>query len=208
MKKDDIEKLFHFLSKVVIVVPLILIILALIIKIGHVRDSLFLPQKIALRQSTTTPLQNNAKQFPMVKPATSEAAFDLNGPWLCNYSFAGGSLSASIKNRKVSAHFSSKGETDNFLLNGDCGYMWEAAAYSGQKICGISSYLSIFDTLSSLKMVDAGTIFQYLPQLGLKNNTGINQADLKNIMGSCKKQDVAETSFVVPSNVLFKNITK
>lgn len=208
MKKEDIETIFHFLSKAIIIVPLMVIVLALIIKIGHVRDSLFLPQKILVAQPTVSPLRDELKKMPVVQPASQEATFDLNGPWVCAYSFSGGSLSASIKNKNAIAHFVSSGKTDNFLLNGDCGYMWESGLYSGQKICGISSYLSIFDALSRFKMVDVGTLFQYLPQLGIKNGMGLQEADLKNFSASCKKQEIGETSFEIPKNVLFKNITK
>ena len=208
MKNEDVETIFHFLSKVAIVVPLVLIFVALVIKIGGLRDTLFSPQKILVSRPTAAPLQNTLNTSSIVKPATGEAAFDLVGPWLCNYSFTEGTLSASIKNKNAIAHFVSKGKTDNFLLNGDCVYFWETGMYSGQKFCGVSSYLGVFDMLSQFKMVNVGTIFQYLPQMGLKNNIPVSEADLKNFADSCKKREMEGASFVIPTNVLFKNISK
>ncbi len=66
--------------------------------------------------------------------------------------------------------------------------MWEKGKYSGEKICGIASYLSYFEQFS---------------QLGFM---GIGNLDLASLTDSCKKEEIKDIRiFEMPKNILFKN---
>lgn len=199
MKQEDLETIFHSLSRVIIIVPLILIVVALFVKFANWQKTSKSSQKIRQVIPTSTPV----KKEPV---ASGQATLNFDGPYVCDYSFSTGSISAKIKNKKAVARISNKNKVENILLNGDCVYIWEPETYSGQKICGISSYLSIFQALANFQMVDIGMVFQFLPQLGLKNSFDLKEKDLKNFMSSCRSQDVVESAFIIPQNILFKNI--
>lgn len=123
---------------------------------------------------------------------TPKLNLDLNGPLICQYTSKQSTISALIKNKSVFAtKIMGKQETD-YLLKGDCLYFWKKGQYSGEKICGLSSYL----TLINIK-----------PQFDLSSlPLGSHSAEIQNVIKSCKKKEIKdENIFELPKNVLFKN---
>src|SRR3989338_1749559 len=111
------------------------------------------------------------------------------------------SATAYIKNKNIYAkQVTSKGSTE-FLLKGDCVYIWEKDSSDGQKICGVSQYLDLFSMLSSTPFFDIKTI---IPAL-LGSKTGVEVPEkLPDLDKVCKKGEVDEKLFELPTNIQFK----
>lgn len=179
------DDFFHIISRLVIVVPILIIIVGIMTKFN--RQTVVSPQKIVVLPTVS------------VSPNPTVAQIDLTGPWSCKFSSATATVSAFIKDKKIVAKIQNNEQTNNFIINGDCLYSYTQGAYSGEKVCGISTYLNLFNVLP-LNMLDNAQ----LKNLG--KNLPLNIDDLKKGLNSCKKESIKDESvFEVPKNVLFKN---
>ncbi len=175
------DKFFYFASKVVIILPIIIILIALIIKFNQNRQY---SQKFTL-----PPTNKSISTITTIPTATTAAQFNLVGPLICQIKENKASISAYIKDRKVFLTKNEENKIDYFLIKDDCLYWWEGRKYSGQKMCGVGYYLSYFEKFF---------------HLGLLGRSNLNLAPLIN---NCKKEEIKEERvFEVPSNILFKNI--
>lgn len=92
------DDFFKIISKAVMVFPVIVVILALIIKFNQPRQQL--------------PSQNISKITPtvIVSPSPSaKPAIDLIGPWICQYKNQGQEYELIINNKKITLNTVSKG---------------------------------------------------------------------------------------------------
>jgi len=179
MEENNLDSIFYILSRFVIVVPVVLVIMALIIKFNQ--------SKTASVKLSTPKVISPAHQD--ITNIMSKINFDFNGPSLCSYSSGVASVTAQIKNKRVSGEVNVNGKTNNVIYAGDCIYVWEKNQFSGQKICGISTNL----------------ITNFLPQIQAMAGSIVNQTNITGFINSCKKQEVGEEVFKIPNNVLFKN---
>lgn len=172
-----LDDFFHIASKIIVVIPVIIVIAALILKFN---------QKESYSQKTTFLSKNTPiKIIPSVTPAVK---FDLIGPLICQIGDDQSSISAYIKDKKIFVSKEEKNKVNYFLINNDCLYMWEKGKYSGEKFCGIASYLSYLENFS---------IFGFM---------GMTNLDLASIIANCKKEEFKDGRiFEVPKSVLFKN---
>lgn len=180
------DDFFHFISRLVIVIPIVIIIGALILKFNQKKENY--SQKIIFTPTvapTKTPIISST---PAIK-------FDLIGPLVCQINEKETSISAYVKDKKILLTKNEKGlpadkqeKVDYFLVKEDCLYWWEEGKYSGEKICGISSYLSYFEQLSQFGFMGMGNL------------------DLGHLIGNCRKEEIKDLKiFEVPKNILFKN---
>lgn len=205
MDNKSTEEFFHYLSRATIIIPIVVVIAALVIKFSGGK---FVRYENKLQSAHPTPvvLQTNLNKEIIKKNSTSSAQINLRGPLSCDYKTKDTSISAKIKNDKILATVSSQKEINNFLLNGDCVYIWEKDKLSGNKICQIANYISMFNSLTNNPLLGSINLFNFLP----KTNGGDKFADLSQIniqtaLKSCQKQDLDEDTFTLPANILFKN---
>ncbi len=171
------DDFFHFVSKMVIVIPIVIIIFALILRFNQKEDY----SKKIIPSPTVVPTKTSV--------ITPSFKLDLVGPLVCQINEKTASVSAFIKDKKVFATKREKDKVDYFLLIDDCFYWWEKGKYSGQKICGVGFYLSYFEEFSRL------------------GSMGMGDLNLSSLLSSCQKQEIKdETIFNLPQNVLFKNM--
>lgn len=176
---NNLDSFFSYVSKAVLVVPIIIIVVALVFKFNNSTK----PALVAEITPTPTPTvvakltQNN------------DLKFDLTGPITCQ--------NLSIKNRKIYY----KNSQTNYLLSGDCLYQWQTGKYTGEKKCGLTGYIGLAESyLSSMNIND---LINNSMVAGLAKNKGI---DLANILNSCKRGEIKDESiFEIPKQVLFKN---
>lgn len=202
MKDEGLHNVFFYLSRVVILVPLVVIVIALIFKFNQsfVSDNIEKDPPIQ-----TPPVTSKIKKESTPTPSTDEVKFDLQGPMECAFISPVTTMSAFIKNRQISVEMRNKGTIEKFLVTGDCLYKWEKSSFSGKKICGISPILSLAETLAGFSPFGIGNLFKMLPQIGIDSSQSTNEAVLDSLFQSCKKKEVEDNHFYIPKNILFKN---
>ncbi len=188
------EDFFHFISRFVIVVPIIVVVAAIFIKFGS-------PDYKSYSVSLPTPTAKLA-----VSSANTNIKIDLKGPFICKFSSKDATISAFIKDKKISTKFVEKNLAQNYLLKDDCLYIWNEGSFSGEKTCGLTNYVNLAESLISSNLLDINTIFNYLNKFGETPSLMKNPVDLKNLLNSCKKEEITDVKiFELPNNVLFKN---
>jgi len=193
MEKDNLFEVFVFLSKAVIIIPIVVVVISLLLRFNQQH-----PQKII---SLITPTSS-----PVVKPTVPKIKIDLKGPLVCQGNLQDSSATAYIKDKKIKAIVKEKNATNNFLVNGDCFYNWNQGEFVGKRICGLSPILSLFETMAGFGGMGLDLILNQLTQLGVNNQIASNPATITDLINTCKKQVIGDLSiFEVPKNVLFKN---
>ncbi len=175
------ERWLRFVSKGVIVVPIILLILSLAFLLPgkSIRDTLIKPS-------------------PTPTPQLKIENINLNGEYVCRAD----NWEGYIKKGKI--YIKNIGKQQSFYLyRDDCLYSWKGKEYSGSKVCGLSPYISIFENLSRLKLLNLDIVISsFLP------NTDNDEASKKigKVLQSCRIGSVKNNAiFELPKNVLFKN---
>ncbi len=196
------ENIFHFLSKIVIVIPIVVVVLAFFMKMnGKLEQQTNVRRNPALYASPF--VTQKPAQLAAPKNSSSSAQFNLKGPLVCNYIDKEASLSASIKNKNIYVKMSDSKLTQHILVKGDCLYKWEIGKKTGEKVCKIGKFLDMFDSLSSLGLVDLDAMFGELSKA--KPSTTITPPSMKKMTESCKKIEVKDEIFTLPTTITFKD---
>lgn len=175
------ESWLRLVSKGVIVVPVLLLILAFVFLYPgkNLKEKIFKP--------TPTPTR-----------AVTVENIDLSGEYICKSN----DWEGYIKQGKIYIKNTAK-QTNFYLYRDDCLYSWKNKEYNGSKVCGLSPYISIFENLSRLKLLNFETIISsFLP------NVDSDQTSKKigEVLQSCSQGTVENVEiFEIPQNVLFKN---
>ena len=180
MENNGLDSVFYIASRIIIIVPIAVVIVALILKFNQSPSIKSTPQLIPVIIPSKTPV------------SSPSAKLDLNGPLICHFSSPEATISGYIKNKRIFATISEKNKINYFLVRDDCLYIWEKNIYSGSKKCGMSQYFAILNNLP-------------LNQLANFSNLPIKGADIQNLINTCKKEQIKdENVFVLPKNVVFK----
>lgn len=166
------DDFFSFVSKAVIIIPIVVVILSLMIKFNQSKTGLINPTPTTIQIA-----QNNSFKL------------DLKGPIVCGNLF--------IKDKKVLY----KNKMTNYLLTGDCLYIWQEGKINGEKKCGLTNYLNIAENyLGPLNINDL--INNNLVKDFIKDKS----ININDVISSCKKGGIKDDSiFSVPEKVLFSN---
>lgn len=172
------DDFFHKGSKVILIIPIVIVIIALFFKFNS-------PAKIP---QAVNNLPTTMPTHPAQLTQNNSLKFDLAGPIVCQNLF--------IHNKKVFY----KNNLDNYLLNGDCLYQWQTGKLNGVKKCGLSNYINLAENYAG--MFSVSDLANNSMVASLVKDRGINVLD---VLKSCKKGLIKdEAVFAVPSRVLFK----
>jgi len=187
MKTKFFDDFFYSFSKIVIFFPIFFIIFGLILKFNQKQKDLTFNKNV---------INPNKISFLAI-PTISKTTIDLKGPWRCFFENRQATLDAYIKDRKIKLEIKNDKTQIYFLINNDCVYQWEKGQFSGDKSCGIGSYLSFAESIFKNNN-------QVFFDLFLKQFKEFNQSSfsLENI---CKKENIDENIFLAPTTILFKN---
>jgi hypothetical protein len=179
------DQFFHYASRAIIIVPIIVIIIALILKFGN---------KDIRKQTSSEEIIPSVKPTIETKPSVK---VNLQGPFICLFTTQGATISAYIKDKKILAQTINKSGTKNYLLNGDCLYTWSLNVFSGEKKCGLSQYINTFETLSSIGITNFSSLTKLIP--------ATSESAVMGLINSCKKEEIENKYiFELPKYVLFK----
>jgi len=174
MENENISDFFSFISKVVIILPIFIVVISLFLKFNQPKQGLI------NQTSTIIPTISVTK--------TNSIKFDLKGPIVCNSLF--------IQDKKVLL----KNKSTNYLLNGDCLYIWDEGRVSGERKCSLSSYISMAENYLGIFDIE-NIINNNLVKDFIKDK----DIDLKEIVKSCQIKAIKDDSiFNIPEKVLFK----
>jgi hypothetical protein len=188
----------HGASKVVIIIPLVILFLAVVLQLQQRVPFLNSKSKIS-----PTPVLKPLSPTP--PPVTSKVKIDLNGPYMCSYADKQQSAQVYIKNKNILIQMM-QAHGENILINGDCYYKWEPNQFTGDKMCGVSTYLGLYETMSALGGVDIGSVLS-IAHLSDDKGAALSSDFIENVVNSCKKQEVSDTVFAIPRTVSFKDTT-
>ena len=199
MKETKDTEHLHNITRFIIFLPLIIVIIFLFFNSRTRGDNYgaVSPTQIL----TQTPANNLLDTAGSIKPAATNGKLDLNGPTVCAFKDEKSNTTAYIKNKNIYAKQVSSKSSTEFILKGDCVYIWGKDSTSGQKICGVSQYLGLLEMFSSTPFFDLKTIVPAL--LGSKSGVEVPEK-LPDLDKVCKKGEVDEKLFNVPSNVEFQ----
>lgn len=191
---DQEQKRLEFMSRIAIFLPLVVLLLGFLISANK-------PSQVTL-STDITPTISTQEVTGKTKTATqSGMKLDLVGPYQCSYKDASIEVNVLIKNKKVHATLLSDSITTNLLVNGDCGYKWEEGKLTGEKMCNISQYLSMAEMLSSMNLMSFDSILSMVGEMD--SSVSLNSSVMSSVAQSCKKQEVAEEIFTIPTNIHF-----
>ncbi|OGK23647.1 hypothetical protein A3A46_02185 [Candidatus Roizmanbacteria bacterium RIFCSPLOWO2_01_FULL_37_13] len=207
-QNKQFDDAFHIVSRLTIILPIVIIIFGIALKLsgGSSQQKSFL--EYSLTPTPTRP-QNFLDNLSISKKSTASAKFSLTGPLNCFFETDAATISAYIKDKKIYIETNGEKEVQNYLLSGDCIYIWSKGNYSGEKICGISQQVGIIEGLLTSNLLDSsfldGTLNQILPNFPIGKSKDI----LSSVLNSCKKESANWRTnsilFDIPKNVLFKN---
>lgn len=205
VQNKKLDDFFHTASKLTIVVPIAVILLAIFLKFGRGA-----PQEKSFLKYSLTPTPTKAKNLfesiNRLKQSTSSAKFNLTGPLSCSISADTATMSAYVKDKKIRLSIEEKNNFQNYLLREDCVYIWKSGSYSGEKICGLSQQIGLIESLLSSNLIDPTVIFENLNQVMAVSPTGISSLGLESVLNSCSSRAIQNlTVFDIPKNILFKN---
>lgn len=195
MDRDDVFEIFSILSKAVIVAPVIVVIIALVYKFNTKGKAL---NQIQPTVSPTTIQQQKTS-------SQSKINIDLKGPLVCSGKVEDLIINVFIKDKKIKIITDQKNTKDNIFFNGDCYYRWGEGEYVGERICGLSPFMSAAETMINLGVLNFNSITSQLTKLGLNQKIATNEAKITELVQNCKKKNINMSVFEVPGNILFKN---
>lgn len=193
--KLNLDRLFQPLSKAVIIIPVAVVIIALFFK---VYDKM-LPYRQVVPSPTPTPVSQPNDQ-EVTASSAANTSININGSYSCQLVKADQTAKINIKNKRVYGELTTINTSQHFLLNGDCFYEWKA--YNGEKTCGLSQMMDMYEAAASLGALDFNAIIAAIISSGYVPAS--NEAILKETVDTCQKVPVPDNVFSLPANIVFK----
>jgi len=194
MEEINLQKFFYFFSKLILILPLIIIILGLLMKLNQV--------KTGASKNKTGGLSVTVIPSPLVKKLSG---FNLKESIICQFSKKNYGISLLLKNKLIFAEIVKDKEIENLLLKDDCYYKWIKGQFSGEKKCGLGTLVSIAETMMSINPNASIEDFIGMIPDAILNKTVLSKEEIKNFADSCIKQEISNKIFDIPQNILFKN---
>ncbi|MCX7881092.1 MAG: hypothetical protein N2482_01085 [Patescibacteria group bacterium] len=197
MEKDNLFDIFHFLSKAILLVPIVIFILALFFKFNYSQRKTLI--SLPTPTIVLTPTKTEKKE---------EIKIDLKGPFVCEGELNQISASVFIKDKKIKVILSKKEKKENHLIVDDCYYSWDEGSFSGKRICGLKPAMSLVETMMSLGVFSLQNLFDQLANFGgagLENTIATKEGQIKEFLHFCQKKEIEDKVFQIPVNILFKN---
>lgn len=197
MSEERIHKVFWYISRATIIIPLVVIVLTFIIKVDQVKQS----------RRTKRTQANAASQTPTPTPQQDNSAvsIDLSISQICTFDTESGSSGMiSISPEAVAAtihrNTNDKAETRRGLYVDDCAYTWLEGELKGVKKCGIGKMVQVMRTMSAMGLLDVRSILETLGKVD-----EVQEAEIeKPTAFACTPQEIAPEVFAKDPTVRFE----
>lgn len=194
---DHEQKRLELVSRFVIFLPIIVVLLAFVANTSS-------NKKLSLAEQITPTIVSQQSIVNKKTVGSKKIELNLNGPYHCVYKDNTVDADISIKNKNLYATYKSKDITSTIVVKGDCAYMWKQGTVTGEKMCGIGQYISMFEMLSSWNIMSFDSLSSMIGEA--QPGMTIDSSVMSNIADSCKKQEIADTIFVVPTSITFTDM--
>ncbi len=194
---DHEQKRLELISRFVIFLPIIVVLLAFVANSSS-------DKKLSLAEQITPTIVSQQSIVNKKISGSKKIELNLNGPYHCVYKDNSIDADISIKNKNLYATYKSKDVTSTIVVKGDCAYMWKQGAVTGEKMCGIGQYISMFEMLSSWNIMSFDSLSSMIGEV--QPGMTIDSSVMSNIANSCKKQEITDTIFVVPTGITFTDM--
>ena len=121
-QNSQLDDVFHIVSRFTIILPIVIVIVAIILKYSGGGS-----QQKNFKEFNLTPTPSKSQNFLASPPAR----FNLTGPLTCSFSNDSSAVNAYVKDKKIFIQIDEKNILSNYLLSGDCVYIWKKGIYSG-----------------------------------------------------------------------------
>ena len=198
MNEDFFHHFFHAASRIIFIVPFVVIFVAIAIRYQVFNSN---SEPVMKNITSSKKIQNITTSSQTIKKAGPDLSKDVT----CSFLGKEASISAYKKENNIFVRNKTLKETSNYLINGDCLYKWKEGSSMGQKTCGIGQYVSIAQTLYSTGLIDINTLINYIPKdVAVASQSAIPLAKIKQVIQSCVNKKVEEKNmFNVPKEVGF-----
>lgn len=202
----------HSIAKATIIVPLIIILIASVLRFSRATYNLNTKSPIVPTSVINTPSPYISSGFTidvtdgiqsLFLPDFSGKSIDLKGPYVCSVVDIEKEINVFIKDRQIYIKYKTSDNTNFILVKEDCIHKWVNMEKQGRKVCGIDQYLSMFDSLSSLPLFSTEVLFTLISKLESSSNQRINSEGVKKLVNSCENQDIDDAMFTFPTNITF-----
>ena len=137
---------------------------------------------------------------PTIGKKNSSPSLNYIKPISCDYQTKESSISAVINDNSIFATLKESKSTQNYLVVGDCLYIWNMNEFKGTKKCGIGSSIAIGKQVLSSGLGSIDSLTNILPK-----TEKTSMIDFQAVFESCKNVKEANGGmFVVPKSVIFK----
>jgi len=172
---SNIENFFSTSSRIILFVPIIIVLLALVLKFNN----------SSIKQSTKSNIIITPTILITTRPTAKLNPIDLTGPYICIYKLKDLDLKIYIKNKNIYSEINSKGKISKYLIKGDCFYQIQTKSET-KKTCGLSNYLPYIESFLKNGVNSVPSIFKsYIPK----------DIDINGVLNSCKKEKVDDSVF-------------
>lgn len=191
----------HNLPKAIIAIPAALLFVTVYLWMAFPTQFKYLVSNQSDSQFVSQSAQYTKEQSIAPPKAMIPADLDLQTPRTCLYKSENLNIKASIAHGQGSARITDEIKTNRLILSEDCLYIWEENEFTGTKLCGISQYISLYRSFSSLFSPDM--FASILPMLS--SQTGTNSMSMiTDILASCIEGPVNQAEFTIPAQIIFK----
>ncbi|MDO8610012.1 MAG: hypothetical protein Q7R95_05655 [bacterium] len=202
MQNSLLDRFFHYASKAIFIVPLLIIVGGIFIKSSSQKN--ISTQIVSSITPTIAQINSGKELFGELKKATISAQITLKGPISCITNTSIGKGILFIQNKQVYLELASDKNIQKAILNKDCLYIWTNNSKTGQKKCGLSTYISMFENTTLVQILDNQMIMSNLSKY-MNSNSANAEAEITQFIESCKKETILNTSvFNVPGNIVFQ----
>ncbi len=194
---DKEQNRLELVSRFVIFLPIVVVLLAFVANSSS-------NKKQSLAEQITPTIVTQQSTVNKKAAVSKKIELNLNGPYHCVYKDNSIDADISIKNKNLYATYKSKDVTTTIVVKGDCAYMWKQGSVTGEKMCGIGQYISMFEMLSSWNIMSFDSLSSMIGEA--QPGMSIDSSVMSNIADSCKKQEVVDSIFTVPTSIVFTDM--
>jgi hypothetical protein len=220
LEHPRVHTTFHYISRMVIIIPILIVGLAIFISIYERQTEPSFSQTETQSQPTPTPpssvqdmrgnpldtILSNLGNQNAPSASTESGSIDLTGPLVCEYRQEEFELQAYIVDKQVYGELMNRSDENisYAVYQDDCVYQWKSDQQDGSQICGISDVLSLVNQFSFLQNDEQGLpIDTILPALGL--SIDLSDEEKKELQQSCIQKEIpSNISFEEPASITFE----